>query len=67
MGSEDGWNGRVQCLCLGENAFCQVRFDVARNLFNETYYTSLTASRPGAEFGVLGDPQTFSVRLDASF
>ncbi|MAY19435.1 MAG: hypothetical protein CL955_02300 [Erythrobacteraceae bacterium] len=40
---------------------------VARNLFNETYYTSLTASRPGAEFGVLGDPQTFSVRLDASF
>nr|WP_240048846.1 TonB-dependent receptor [Parerythrobacter lutipelagi] len=40
---------------------------LARNLFDANYYTFLTAARPGAEFGVLGDPQTFSVRLDASF
>ena len=40
---------------------------IARNLFDEAYYTFLTASRPGAEFGALGDPRTFSVRVDASF
>lgn len=40
---------------------------LARNLFDDEHFTFLTAARPGAEFGALGDPRTFAIRFDASF
>jgi len=49
-------------------AWSNVRISlIARNLFDDEFYTFLTAATPGAEFGVLGDPQTFAVRLDSRF
>lgn len=39
----------------------------ARNLFDDDHYTFLTAAFLGGEAANVGDPQTFSVRLDARF
>ena len=40
---------------------------LASNLLDKAYYTTLSAAFTGAEFGTLGEPQTFAVRLDGRF